>query len=109
MDDQRFDDITKRIGGSRRRFLKRVIGVGSATALGGMAFDDVDAARRGYGGPSTGATPNWLYSYKGCNIICIARDQAYVERRLTSCIDSDERGCAYCAKWADSMCVCPQC
>jgi hypothetical protein len=51
MDDRRFDELARRLGGSRRRFLKQVVGLGGAAAVGSLAIDDAGAARRGYSGP----------------------------------------------------------
>jgi hypothetical protein len=61
MDDRRFDELARRLGGSRRHFLQQLLGVGGAVALGGLVTDDVEAARRGYSGPRISApstTPN---------------------------------------------------
>ncbi len=57
MDGQRFDDLTKRIGGGRRGFLKMAVGVGGSVAVARLGVSDTKAARRGYGGPVTGQTP----------------------------------------------------
>jgi hypothetical protein len=51
MDDRRFDELARRLGGGRRRFLKQVVGLGGAAVVGRLAIADADAARRGYGGP----------------------------------------------------------
>lgn len=58
MDDRRFDDLARRLGGSRRRFLLRSVGLGVAIATGRVAIDDTEAARRGYAGPSLFVNPN---------------------------------------------------
>ena len=55
MDDRRFDELARQLGGSRRRFLKQVVGLGGAAAVGSLAIDDAEAARRGYGGPAVPA------------------------------------------------------
>jgi hypothetical protein len=52
MDNRRFDELARRLGGSRRRFLTQVVGLGGAAVVGGLAIDDAAAARRGYGGPA---------------------------------------------------------
>jgi hypothetical protein len=52
MDDRRFDELARRLGGGRRRFLKQIVGLGGAAVVGRLAIDDAGAARRGYGGPS---------------------------------------------------------
>ena len=51
MDDRRFDQLPKRLGGSRRRFLNQVAGLCGAAAVARFATDDAEAARRGYSGP----------------------------------------------------------
>ncbi len=55
MDDRRFDELARRLGGSRPRFLKQVVGLGGAAAVGRLAIADAGAARRGYGGPPLSA------------------------------------------------------
>ena len=60
MDDRRFDELARRLGGSRRRFLKQVVGLGGAAAVGSLVAVDAEAARRGYSGPpfpAPAATP----------------------------------------------------
>jgi hypothetical protein len=57
MDDFRFDELTKRLGGSRRRFLKQVAGLGGAAAVSHLATGDAEAARRGYSGPISSPPP----------------------------------------------------
>lgn len=53
MDDRRFDALTRRLGqnGSRRSLLKSLIGLGGLAATGAV-LRDVEAARRGFSGPS---------------------------------------------------------
>lgn len=51
MNDRRFDELARRLGGSRRRFLMQTLGLGGAAAVGALAASDAEAARRGYGGP----------------------------------------------------------
>ena len=51
MDDRRLDQLAIRLGGSRRRFLNQVAGLGGAAAVARLATDDAEAARRGYSGP----------------------------------------------------------
>ncbi len=57
MDDRRFDALARRLGGSRRRFLKQALGLGGVAAVGRLTSDGAEAARRGYSGPRVGATP----------------------------------------------------
>lgn len=53
MDDHAFDVMAKRIGaGSRRGFLKGVLGLGGLALAGGVSRGEAEAARRGFSGPS---------------------------------------------------------
>jgi hypothetical protein len=58
MDDQRFDAIAKLMGtGSRRGFLKGMLGLGAVAFGSAVRIDDAEAARRGYSGPPISQTP----------------------------------------------------
>lgn len=55
MDNRRFDALTRSFatGSNRRQVLKGVLGLGVGTVAGArLLTGDVDAARRGYSGPS---------------------------------------------------------
>lgn len=58
MDDHRFDALAKRLGGSRRRFLKQAGGLAGAATLARLATGDTAAARRGYSGPLASPQPS---------------------------------------------------
>lgn len=53
MGDQRFDELAKEIAtaSSRRRFVRRTIGMGLGAATAAMVARDGEAARRGFSGP----------------------------------------------------------
>lgn len=70
MDDRRFDDLAKRIGDSRRSFLKKAIGLGGAAAAARLGVSEAEAARRGYSGPSGGPKPNEPVTERFCDGDC---------------------------------------
>jgi hypothetical protein len=59
MDDRRIDVLARQLasGTTRRGMLKGLLGLGGLVATGAVAFDQVDAARRGYPGPSIVTPP----------------------------------------------------
>lgn len=60
MDERRFDALAIRVGGNRRSFLKKVVGIGGAAAVARLATGEAEAARRGYGGPGSDQQPNGI-------------------------------------------------
>jgi hypothetical protein len=59
MDDRQFDSLVKTLGSvsSRRSLLKGVLGIGGIAATGVVVREHAGAARRGYSGPGSPATP----------------------------------------------------
>lgn len=53
MDNRRFDDLTRSLAsrGSRRGFLRRLLGLGTGVAAASVLIEPADAARRGFSGP----------------------------------------------------------
>lgn len=106
MDEKRFDDLAKRVGGSRRSLLKKMVGLGGAAAVARLSVSQAEAARRGYGGPS-GPPPNDDYRFctlaGGCCIECSLvfwTSASTITRRIEKCLFEQHRGCHECAEAA---------
>ena len=71
MDDRRFDDLAKRVGSSRRSLLKKMVGLGGASAMAWMGMSKAEAARRGYSGkPQTTSTKICTLTSPSCCLTC---------------------------------------
>jgi hypothetical protein len=103
MDDQRFDALAKRVGTSRRGFLKNVVGISGAVAVARLGAGEAEAARRGYSGPPS---PSSNGDYRFCTLsggCCIACSLVFwtspstVARRIETCLFDQGRSCETCA------------
>jgi hypothetical protein len=102
MDDQRFDDLAKRVGTSRRSLLKKMIGLGGAAAVVRLGAGEAEAARRGYSGPSSGPLESdriCTLENPSCCIGCslLLGTVSTVRQRLNRCRYEQHRTCSDCA------------
>ena len=110
MDDKRFDELAKRVGASRRSMLKKMVGLGGAAAVARLGISETEAARRGYGDPSS---PGLQYEAYICtleNPYCCAKCGLYewtnvntIRDRFADCVASmptTGRNCDYCRSTA---------
>ena len=107
MDDHRFDALAKRVGTSRRGFLKRVVGLGGAATVVRLSAGESEAARRGYGGqPSPGPSQNArICTLSGCCMDCDLWPWTSVDtirRRYQNCVYTQGHSCDYCLEYAVS-------
>jgi hypothetical protein len=103
MDDRRFDELAKRVGGSRRSLLKKMVGLGGAAAVARLSVSEAEAARRGYSGPPSEPLGTDRICTLGNPSCCIECSLVFwtsvntIARRLNTCVYGDHRACSECA------------
>jgi hypothetical protein len=113
MDDRRFDALAIRVGASRRSLLKKIVGIGGATALARLGLSDTHAARRGYSEPSLPIPPlicrdpiSGEYLPITCQDTCCVccpqypGETDYYLKRFLGCLRETDRGCEFCTIWS---------
>lgn len=101
MDDQRFDALAKRVGTSRRGFLKKAAGLAGVVTVARLGASEAEAARRGYSGPPS---PGLKYDARICTLsgCCMECDLfpwtsvTTVRDRLARCVDAQAKICSLC-------------
>lgn len=102
MDDKRFDALAKRVGTSRRSVLKKMVGLGGASAIAWMGMSEAEAARRGQSGkPQLTSTRICTLTYPSCCMTCDLLpwvDASDIGNKLSDCFKQgyDPKVCSTC-------------
>ena len=95
MNDQQFDEITRRLPSnvSRRSVLKGLLGLGAGVTTGAVVYGQTKAARRGFSGPKLEVSPTaevgcpvgYLPRHGACYLRCAGPVGTHCGQECSSC------------------------